>query len=149
STTILSGTNSTTVYFRDNTAQSTTLQPSIAGLTAVNLPVTVSPGPATQLALTGSTSVTAASCAPYIVTSQDAVGNSSPISTSAPTFIALTGSGNGAFYTDSGCTVPVSGGVNIAANSSSQTFYFQDTIPEGLTFNAASPPLAAGTLTIN
>src|SRR5262249_47648377 len=144
--TINGGTNTTTVYFKDNTAQSTQLTASVTGLSAGNLSVVVDPGAPAALVLSGPPSVTASACATFTVTSEDSVGNQSPVSSN--TFVALTGAGSGTFFTDAGCTISAAGGVDITTGNNSQTFYFQDTVPQSLTFNAASPPLIAGNLPV-
>src|SRR5690606_28135408 len=68
SVTVNSGSNNAQYWFKDNTAETLTMTASAAGLTAGTLNVAVQPGLATQLVLTGVSSVTAGACVQYTIT---------------------------------------------------------------------------------
>src|SRR5207253_1209716 len=101
--TIPINTNNVTVYFKDNTAQPTTLTANASGLALGNLSVTVQGGSPSKFQITGTSSLTAASCALYTVTSQDVAGNT--VNELVNTTVNLSNSGAGSFFSDSGCTV--------------------------------------------
>jgi len=100
--------------------------------------LTVNAASPTQLVITSNAlAIVAGQCSGNItVTSQDQYGNAS--NTSNATQVNLSSaSGTGKFYSDSTCQtqIPASNGkisVSIAANSSSQTFAYEDTTPSPL-----------------
>ena len=100
--------------------------------------LTVNAASPTQLVITSSAfAIIAGQCSANItVTSQDQYGNASNVS-SATQLNLSSASGTGKFYSDSSCQtqIPVSNGkvsVNMAANSSTQTFAYADTTPSPL-----------------
>ena len=100
--------------------------------------LTVNAASPTQLVITSSAfAIIAGQCSGNItVTSQDQYGNASNVS-SATQLNLSSASGTGKFYSDSSCQtpIPVSNGkisVNMAANSSTQTFAYADTTPSPL-----------------
>ena len=99
--------------------------------------LTVIPGPASQIVFASAPlNLTAGQCSSAItITSEDFFGNLSSVS--ASTLISLSSSSSaGTFFSDSGCTMPVSS-ESIAAGSNGVTFYYEDT-------KAGTPSITAG-----
>ena len=114
------------------------------GLTSGTFPVTVISSIATKLAISGVTAPAAGACTAYAVTSIDNYNNTANVA--ASTTVAISGSGSGAFYSDSSCVSPVTS-ITITANS--QTFYFKDSVAENLTLIASYGGLTSGNLSIS
>lgn len=137
-------------YFKDNTAETTTITVSSTGLTSGTLSVTVTGGNPSVLALSGTQTISRYTCNAFAVTSRDSSGNTVVVSSDLA--ITLTSSGGGTFYVNSTCTSSVGGQTGIAATSSSKAFYFSlNTIPatsNPFTLTAAATSFTSGTLTI-
>ncbi|MCM2279940.1 MAG: hypothetical protein NDJ89_17845 [Oligoflexia bacterium] len=144
---IASGGGAKNFYFKDTTAESLILAAAdqAGTLTGSTLPFTITAGAATQLALTGSASITAGSCATYTVTAKDVNGNATTV-TSAKT-INLGGAGAGTYYSGSGCSGSITS-IVIDSGAGSTTVYFKDTTAQSLTLSAtdATASLTASNL---
>ena len=141
---IAAGTSSVIVYFSDPLTESLTFSAQATGLTQGTLAVTTS-SLAAQIAMTGNSQVTAGVCNTYVITSQDGSGSAQAVG--APITVALSGKGNGSFYSGSGCTGSITS-TSIAAGTSSVAVYFKDTKAELLTLSAATTQLGSSTRTV-
>lgn len=144
STTIADGATTATVYFKDNTAESTTLSAAKSGLTTGTIAISNSAAVPSKLVLTGgAASLVAGACSQvYTVTSQDSYSNAANVS--SDTTVTLSGEGSGQYYTDATCTTPT-GTVTILNGTSATSFYFRDITTEALTLSAAATGLTTST----
>ena len=137
-TQIAAGTPATTVYFKSTKAQSQTLFASVtAGTTldGASFPFTIQPGAFNAVALSGPTSIGNGVCSPaFNVTLQDANGNNITPAINIPVNLSVTGSHGGQFFTDSQCQSTTTA-VTVAANTSSQIFYYKEAYAAGGTLN--------------
>ena len=125
STQISSGTNSITVYFRQQSPGSTTLTASASGLTGASIGVTVSEAPANNLTFDGPVTFMTVECPSFSVTTRDAAQTIRPVT--ATTVLALSdGGANGQFFADESCAFPVST-ATLQAGASQVTFYYRKT----------------------
>ena len=132
------GNNTCTATVADMSGSSHTVTGTYMNSATGSASLTVNAALPTQLVITSNAlAIVAGQCSGNItVTSQDQYGNAS--NTSSATQVNLSSaSGTGKFYSDSTCQtqIPASNGkisVSIAANSSSQTFAYEDTTPSPL-----------------
>jgi hypothetical protein len=143
--TIPGGSSSVTVYYADEKAGTPTITAAATGLTSGTQQETITAGaPSTLIfttkAVSGSASNTP-TVGPITVQEQDAYGN---VSNSALT-VSLTSSSTGTheFAASSGGTAITS--INIAAGSSTATFYYGDESAGTPTITAAATGLTSGT----
>ena len=126
SVTIPNGQSSATFYYGDTEADHPTITATVTGLTSASQQETISAGPAAQLVFTtGTVSGTAsvnATLGPITVQEQDAYGNVT--TTALSVNLTSTSAGPYEFAATSGGTAIAS--VNIAAGSSTATFYYGD-----------------------
>ena len=92
---------------------------------------------ASALSVSGSSTLAAGTCSPYVVTTTDSSGN--PAEVTAATVIELTGGGAGAFYgeSDPTCAAAPVASATLTALSSSKTVYFRDTSAQTLSLSFA------------
>jgi hypothetical protein len=126
---LASGTSSKSFYYKDLTAGSPVTQanetPS-AGLTAASQTqtITVAPGTAAKLALTGPAIVAAGTCsAPFSAIAQDASGVETNVG--ANTTVTLTAGGQAQFFSDAACATPLTT-VTITSGTSRSSFYYKN-----------------------
>jgi hypothetical protein len=135
SVTIASGTNTKTVYLKDNVSENLIFATTnTASLTNGTFPYTVAPGAPVEIVIGGANSTPAGVCSSVMtVGAGDSLGNLSPVSTNTSITIASS-SGTGIFYLDSACTTPVSGtSVTIPSGDKSDNLYFLDAVKENIT----------------
>lgn len=145
-TTIATATNSKTFYFKAPATATFSFTADDAAVTLTSAaPLAVSTK-ATQLLLTGAQVISPSVCTTYTLVNADAVGT--PVNVASAQTIALTGKGNGTFYSDAGCTTVVSS-VVMAISTSSKTFYFMDATSEALTFSATNATMVSGSIAVN
>lgn len=147
SVTIAAFSSRATVYFMDNTTESTTLTAAdnASLLTAGSLTVNVAG--ASKLAVVGSTNIDANVCTAYQAQAQNGAG--SPTNVTTNTIVNLSGGSLGNFFSDSGCSSTVSQ-VLIPLNNSSATFYFKDTVADTAVLTATDNAglLTTGSLSV-
>ncbi len=125
-------------YFRDSVTGTPTLSATPAGLSTATQLATIVPASAAVLAFsTAPQTLNAGACSALItVETRDGNGNASAVL--APTTVNLTTSGGtGAFFTDSSCTVVVTG-LSLPIGSSTFGVYFKDTAVGSRTLTAAA-----------
>ena len=138
-TAVISGSSSSqTVYFKNTAAGSLTLQATASGLGSGALSISVQPNSAAALVITGTSPINAGACSSFTIVAEDAYGNTTTAASNIT--VALSGAGQGAFYSNSGCSTATSS-FTINSGSSSQTFYFKDTVAESVTFTASGGSL--------
>ena len=125
-----------------------TLTAASIGLAPVDFSATSTYGSVTKLALSGPTTVVAATCSAAITLSrQDA--NSNNASPASSLSITLSGVGAGSFYTASDCLSGSVTSTTIASGQSSKTFYFRDTSAETLTLAVNASGITGATLAVS
>ncbi|MEZ4751826.1 MAG: choice-of-anchor D domain-containing protein [Bdellovibrionota bacterium] len=136
-----------TVYFKDNTTQSTTLTAADNASSLTSGSLTVNVAGASKLAVVGSANIDANVCTAYQAQAQNGAGSATAVTTN--TIVNLSGGSLGNFFSDSGCSSTVSQ-VLIPLNSSSATFYFKDSVADTAVLTATdnSGLLTAGSLTV-
>jgi len=142
-TTIPAGQSTAIFYFKDTTAGTPVINAAAAGLTGTAQTETINPGTASRLAfITPARTVVAGVCSgptkPVTVQAQDSFGNASNVGSA--TVVTLSSAPAGAsFFSDSGCTTPLSlNQVTIAAGTNSASFYFSATRAGTLTLTGAA-----------
>lgn len=106
--------------------------------------VTITDDDATKLLLTGSTPVMSLICGgPFDVVVADASDN--PVNVGAHWTVNFSGIGNGAFYSDAGCTSSITS-TQITAGTSAKQVYFKGVKPETLTLAASATDLSSANL---
>jgi hypothetical protein len=145
SITITTGTSTASFYFKDNVAGNPTLTATPPVLTPAAQAETITPAAANALVFTNAPiTITAGNCSATALTLQvrDSFGNDTTVA--GNTTVNLTsGSGALSYFSDSGCTAPITQ-VVIASGSGLQTAYFKATASGTTTANATSAPLVAG-----
>lgn len=145
SVTVATGTSSQVFYYKTTNAGSPVLTAGGTGVANGSLTVTVTGLAANRLAITGPASIAVNACSSaYTMTSKDSANNITNVSANTP--LTLSG-GQGVFYTDSGCTTPVSN-PTINSGTSAITVYYKDNSGEVLTLSAAAAGLTSGTLSV-
>jgi alpha-tubulin suppressor-like RCC1 family protein len=139
------GTSSQTFYFQDAAAENLTFSASAAAIAKGTYAITTGTPAPNTLALSGAASVTTGACTPYTFTAKNLNGTTSNVTALTP--LTLAGNGSGAFYTDVGCSAPATS-PQLAANTSSITYYLKDFLTETLTLQAYATGLAAGSLAV-
>ncbi|MCB0405433.1 MAG: choice-of-anchor D domain-containing protein [Bdellovibrionales bacterium] len=136
-----------TVYFMDNTTQSTTLTAADNSSTLTAGSLTVNVAGASKLAVVGAANIDASVCTAYQAQAQNGAGTATAVTTN--TIVNLSGGSLGNFFSDSNCTSTVSQ-VLIPLSSSSATFYFKDTVADTAVLTATDNAglLTAGSLTV-
>lgn len=146
--TILTGQSSQSFYYKNPVAEAISMTASLSTYTGGSLAHTVLSG---ILTLTGNaTSVAGTSCSAITLTTKDA--SSAAINMLTDAAITMSGLGNGATYSDVGCTttyaIPI-----VTSGQNSKTFYYKNTTAQAITMtaNIALYSSSAGTLahTIN
>ena len=136
--TIAAGTDSASFYVRGGAAGSVTVTASAAGLNPATQPVTVNPGPASQLVFTTAPQTIAAGACSALaqVQSQDSQGNVSAPGASTP--VALASGPGVTFYGNATCTTVITG-VTLGPGAATAGLYFRGTVagPRTLTATAA------------
>jgi hypothetical protein len=148
SVTLTAGISSKNVYYANATAGSVTLTAAKAGLTSGTAALTVVGLTASKLAISGPTALTTNGCSsPFTVTSRDAFDAVTPVTST--TTIALDGgaNGQGVFYSNSACTLPITS-LTFASGTSTGTFYYKNVVGQSLTLTASASGLASGTIAI-
>jgi hypothetical protein len=137
SRTLLAGSNTTTLRYRDAVAESVVLTGDDGGglLASASLPVVVGPN---HLVLTGASPIRSGDCTAYTVTAKD-VNNTSANALSAITVNVANGAGSGAFYAtaDTTCSGGTVTSVTLASGTSSVVVYYKDQKAESVTLTAA------------
>jgi hypothetical protein len=124
------------LHFKSTQPASLNLAASATNLSSPQLAVVVDLPPATQLHWTGSNQTSTVGCAPLAVAVQDQFGDA--YSAVAPIAVdLLDGVAPGEFYSDAGCTAPVSS-ITISAAQSSAPVYYHQASPGAATLSASS-----------
>ena len=145
-TTIVHNSNTKTVYFQATVAGNLSLSAAASGLANGALSVTVQPNVVSQIALSGTSSITAGVCSPFTMTAEDAYGNSNTVGSAV--LVMLSGGGSGSFYSESSCTTSATN-FTIASSASAQSFYFKDNKLESPTFASSNNGnLTSGSLAV-
>jgi len=145
-TSLTHSTSTSTIYFKDTVAESTTLTAAATSYTSATEAATIVAAAPAVLSMSGPTGYFAGECAAYTVSLTDEFANTAVAGSGG---IAVTPSSNkgGSFFTDSGCTVAVSSTFPIAQSASSTTVYFKDTVVEtGVTLTVAATGLTSGSV---
>lgn len=123
-TTMASGSNTVTVYFKSEGLGTVGLNASAPGLNPAAQNQTITPAPATKLVVTSATAtVEAGRCHPVVVERQDAL-NRATAPTGATTVTPSASPSSGvAFFTTSACSGTPATTVDIASGASSATVY--------------------------
>jgi hypothetical protein len=145
SVTFTSGSNSKTLYFKDNNAEGLTFTASDPSnvMSAGTLAVASTPA---LLSLAGPATAVAGKCSNAItVTTQGASGTAGPVSTATLVdFSGLTGT-SALLYSDSACSHALSGGtLNLTVGSSATSVYLKDNKSETVSLSVVDP---AGVMT--
>ena len=141
-----SGTSTHAIYFMDAASESVIFSAKATGFTEGKFNVTVNPGTASQLILSGPGSTTAGACNTLTIAAQDGSGNTANVG--ADTTITLSGAGSsGAFYTTNGCSTTTTS-ATISTGSNSQTVYFKATVAGSLSLSASATRFSNGALSV-
>ncbi|MBN1207713.1 MAG: putative metal-binding motif-containing protein [Myxococcaceae bacterium] len=97
-------------------------------------------GPPTALALTVEASVIAGDCKAGTLQVKDAQGSNTRVTAATSVGMQATPAGGIRFYSDAGCTTPVTS-VTLPANEGSATFHFQGQVAGSVTITASAPSL--------
>ncbi len=89
-------------------------------------------GVAALVQIQGTTQITAGTCTAFNVVALDS-GSANTTFSSSKTF-NLSGAGSGVFYSDSGCTIPITS-LSVIQGSSNTAFYYRNTSVGSLTFS--------------
>jgi len=131
-TTITIGTSqavSPVFYYKNDLAESLTFKANAPGYTEGQIGVTVNPGSATVLAISGPACLSTSVCAPvFSVTSQDPFGNLSNV-TSNTTVTLDDGVASGSFWNNPACSTG-SGTLTINSGTNSGVFYYKNSVTE-------------------
>ncbi len=145
--TITGGTNVSTIYYKDNTAEAITLSAAdnAASLATSTLSVTTQPD---HLAITGSSSFKSGTCQAYTVTSKDAANANANVAANLTVNLS-DGVASGVFYSDNVCSAVITASTILAA-SSSTIVYYQNNTAESATLNAddAAVVVTSGTISV-
>lgn len=136
---VIGGLNPVTNYtFRVRATDSNSVQEqNIVGRTATTLVGNLSLSTAAAIIYAGD-------CATYTVTTLD--GSNVPVNmTTTTTAINISATGNGALYSDSGCTT-ITTTAAIANGQSAKSFYYKNTTSQAITLTAALTTYATSTL---
>ena len=145
SLTIAAG-NSVSYYYKKVTAGAVTLAAAASGLTGTTKAVTINTV-ATVLAFnSGATTTTVGTCGAYVIQTRNSGGAANNVAVA--TTVTLSGAGTGgAFYIDSGCTLPITT-ATVNASSSSTTVYYTRDQAGAATFDAAASGFTSAALTV-
>lgn len=150
SVTIPAGSNSQIFYVRDTKAETMNLAANENGV-GTNLSLTVLPAPASQLYVSGPTSLSAGVCTPLVIQSQDAFGNISPLT--AQVNVSFDQDGSAVFSSDYKCASGSISGATIAPGQTQIIVYVLDNKAEEVTLSASDTattnPLKSFSLTNN
>lgn len=127
STTVLAGQGSASFYFKDSAVEGVTLTAASTGLTNATQAETINPHPPTGLAFTTTAqTVQAGTCSGVMTVQTRAFGSATTVLTPVTVTLAASPSAGFGFYSNSGCTTPVTQ-VTITTGQSSTNFYFKGT----------------------
>ena len=140
-------------YYKGNSAQSLTLNVDDTGLpylTAATLAVTVNASASagsspSKLLLAGASTVNLNTCAAFAVIVNDASGT--PANVSSNLSVSLTGNSTGGFYSDAGCSAPVSS-VTVSSGANNAPFYFRTSTAGSFLFMSMASGLSMSTLSV-
>ncbi len=135
--TVHASSNSASFYFKGTRAGAATLSAAVGGISGTQS-VTLSPIPATALALTLPTSpVPAGSCTSGTVQVKDANGANTQVSTNTDVSLQAAPTGGIAFFSDSNCTAAVTS-VSISANEGTAGFFIMGQVAATVTVTASA-----------
>jgi alpha-tubulin suppressor-like RCC1 family protein len=143
---LAAGSSSVSFYVKDTVIESLLATATATGLTTGNISLTSLGGAPSKLVFSGPVAPTTGACSTaYAVTSEDAHGNPSVVSTS--TSVALAGKGLGTFYSNPTCATSLTT-VTLGVGANSANFYFKDNTVESDLFTATATGLTAATYPI-
>lgn len=147
-TTITTGTNSKTVYYKNLTVENLLLTAQTSGLIGTTFSVVMTRNPESLggFKLEGQQNILTSSCVPYIVTALKNSG-SVKVLTADQTF-TLNSSAGVSWYTNGTCTTPATT-PTIVNGQSSATYYLKVTTPGNYLLSASSAPLNSGVLGVS
>jgi len=142
SSTIVQPANTTRIWFRDTTAGTSTVTGTAAGLGPANQTETINPAAPSALAFTSAAqTVTAGACSsPVTLRTQDVYGNVSPEPSSTLLPLSSSDSPRMTFFSDLGCTTPISS-ATVGAGTSTAQLWFKDTLAGTPSLNVSGPSL--------
>lgn len=137
-------TSTATFYFKDERAETMTLNASAQNLSGFSQPFITT---ANTIAISGAKSLVAGTCSPYSVGLEDASGAAASYPVNLT--LSLTGNSKGAFFSNSTCTTTITS-VLIPVGTSTATVYFEDKSIDSTTLNInnGAGGLSAGTLAL-
>ncbi len=120
--------------------------PSAVGTTAAKtttsaVTTVAAAGAATNLYLTGATSIATTDCSPYVITVKDASQNT--VVLAAAVTANLITSGTGTYYSDSACTLPITT-TSLAIGQNSKILYYRNPSAQSVVLLANSATLFPG-----
>ncbi len=126
-------------YFKSNVADSLIINVTAPGLAGATHPLVVQPAAIAKLRLSGPNPSYLNGCNAFTVNTVDGTSTSgNPQNVSSDVTVNLGGFGTGAFYSDSGCTTPLSGNaITILNGTNSATYYFKPIAAVSHTLTAA------------
>ncbi len=141
---IVAGSTTVTVYFRDTIAGSPQLTAAAPGyLNGTQTQTVLAAAPARVAFSSPSQLVTAGACsAPALIEVQDAFGNAAPVS--AALALSLTGGASVAMFSDAACAT-ASTSVTVSSGSSSQVFHFIGNVTGPITLGVSATGLTSAT----
>ncbi len=146
---IVQGTTTAQVYFRDTVAENVVLSISGEGVVSGRIVLQVTPDSPNKLVYSqGPVALTAGSCRSFILQSQDVFGN--PSSVLQDSDISVSSTGLGSFFSSSGCPEDrIVANINLPAGEAQIELFFRDFSPESINltaqaigFSAAAFPVA-------
>jgi hypothetical protein len=141
------GASSVQVYYRQTVTGNVTLAASSTGLTTANHSLNITAAPPAQLAISGSATLTTASCSPYSIRTRDALG--AVANAAGNLSIQLDpGIGGGSYFSDSGCSSAITT-AQITMGTNSTTVYFRQTTAGSTTLTVSSAGLTDATLSLS
>jgi hypothetical protein len=142
STAILQNSSSRTIYYKSSTSGNYTFTADVVSFTQAPYAITVVAGPPVKLAWSGPTFAGPGICSSALtITTQDST-NQATLATDNLT-VTLGGQGSGSFYSNSGCTTPITE-VAITAGTSTATLYFKNGLAESTLLTASATSFTQG-----
>src|SRR5690606_3969858 len=103
--------------------------------------VTITVGALTKFAFSsGSTTFTTDDCEAYVIEAQDAQSNAVTLSGTSYILDLSDGGASGVFYSDSGCSTPITQKTIADGTASTGNFYYKNSTAESATLSAAENP---------
>ncbi|MEK7692240.1 MAG: hypothetical protein AAB425_14585, partial [Bdellovibrionota bacterium] len=146
SATISNGGSYASLFYKNNTAQTVTLNTSSGSYTQGTQVVTINPAAPTVLAMSGVTSLTAGVCSStsMTMTTKDAYGNVSNVGGNKS--LTLSGAQNGFFYGTAGCGAGTISSITVLNGQSVANFYYKNNTAQTVTLAADAGGFSQGNL---